>query len=147
MAALRQTVREGRLSAAGPYHCALDGDFSNISDGCTGAQLRMALLRTCGVCWGKITRQKFIELFATNPAKVAGLSKKCQLRVGTAADAVIFDPRWKGAIANADSLNEIDYEPFGGFAVQDGPERVCLRGRLVAKDGKSIGNKGGGTVA
>lgn len=85
----------------------------------------LALLWTYGVCTGKITRQKFVELFATNPAKVVGLPNKGELRIGADADVVIFDPDWKGTITNKDSLHGIDYEPFEGFEIQ-GRDRAPL---------------------
>ena len=101
-------MREGWLTAVGSDHCALDGgyegakkkgtNFSNVPNGCPGVQDRLALLWTYGVCTGKITRRKFVELFAANPAKVVGLPNKGELRIGADADVVIFDPEWKGII-------------------------------------------------
>ena len=152
--AMWHAVREGWLTAVGSDHCALDGgyegakkkgtNFSNVPNGCPGVQDRLALLWTYGVCAGKITRQKFVELFATNPAKVVGLPGKGELRVGADADIVIFDPEWKGVITNKDSLHGIDYEPFEGFEIQGRPEQVYLRGRLVAQNGVFVGGQGGG---
>lgn len=152
--ALWQAVREGWLTAVGSDHCALDGgfegakkkgtNFSNIPNGCPGVQDRLALLWTYGVCTGTITRQKFVELFATNPAKVVGLPGKGELRIGADADIVIFNPEWKGVITNKDSLHGIDYEPFEGFKIQGRPEQVYLRGRLVAENGVFVGERGKG---
>ena len=152
--ALWQAVREGWLTAVGSDHCALDGgyegakkkgtNFSNIPNGCPGVQDRLALLWTYGVCTGKITRRKFVELFAANPAKVVGLPNKGDLRIGADADVVIFDPEWKGIITNKDSLHGIDYEPFEGFEIQGRPQQVFLRGRLVAENGRFVGERGMG---
>ena len=82
-----------------------------------------------------------MELFAANPAKVVGLPNKGDLRIGADADVVIFDPEWKGIITNKDSLHGIDYEPFEGFEIQGRPQQVFLRGRLVAENGRFVGER------
>lgn len=154
--ALWEAVQKGWLAAVGSDHCALEGgyeltkkkgmgDFTKIPNGCPGVQDRMAVLWTKGVCTGKLTRQKFIELFSTMPAKVVGLyPKKGEIAVGSDADLVIFDPSYDGVIRNEDSLHGIDYSPFEGFAFKGRAEQVYLRGRLIAKEGHFVGTKGKG---
>lgn len=153
--ALWEAVQKGWLMAVGSDHCALEGgyetkkkgigDFTKIPNGCPGVQDRLAMLWTEGVCKGKITRQKFVELFATMPAKVVGLyPQKGEIAVGSDADLVIFDPEYEGTITNADSLHGIDYSPFEGFKINGRPEQVFLRGRRIAQNGAFIGEKGKG---
>lgn len=153
--ALWQAVQKGWLKAVGSDHCALEGgfetkkkglgDFTKIPNGCPGVQDRLAMLWTQGVCAGRITRQKFIELFATMPAKVVGLyPKKGEIAPGSDGDLVIFNPQGEGTIRNEDSLHGIDYSPFEGFATKGRIEKVYLRGRLVAENGRFTGQKGGG---
>ena len=153
--ALWDAVQNGWLQAVGSDHCAVDGgfdakkkglgDFTKIPNGCPGVQDRMVMLWTQGVMTGKITRQKFVELFATQPAKVVGLShKKGDIAVGLDADIVIFDPKYRGVIKNEDSLHGLDFSPFEGFPMIGRPETVFLRGEKVAEKGKFVGKRGSG---
>lgn len=154
--ALWRAVQKGWLAAVGSDHCALVGgfekdkkkgmgDFSRIPNGCPGVQDRIALLWTYGVCTGRLTRQKFVELACTMPAKVVGLyPKKGEIGVGSDADIVIFDPDYEGVIRNEDSLHGIDYNSYEGFKIKGRPEKVYLRGKLVAEKGRFVGEKGKG---
>lgn len=154
--ALWQALAKGWLLGVGSDHCALDGgfegakkkgikSFAQIPNGCPGVQDRLALLWTYGVCTGKLSEEKFVDVFATAPAKVVGLyPQKGQIAVGSDADIVVFDPTWRGTITNEQSLHGIDYEPFEGFQVQGRAERVYLRGRLAAQCGKLVAKPGNG---
>lgn len=153
--ALWDAVQKGWIQAVGSDHCAVEGgfeakkrgigDFTKIPNGCPGVQDRLALLWTNGVCKGKITRQKFIELFSTKPAKIVGLyPQKGEIAVGSDADIIIFDPYFEGMISNKESLHGIDYSPFEGFKIKGKPEQVFLRGERIAKNGKFVGERGKG---
>lgn len=154
--ALWNAVNKGWLLAVGSDHCALDGgfekakrkgmgDFSKIPNGCPGVQERLALLWTYGVEKGRISRQKLVDVYATTPAKIVGLyPQKGQIAIGSDADIVIFDPDWKGTMSVKDSLHGIDYSSFEGFEQIGRPEKVFLRGKLVAENGKFVGERGKG---
>lgn len=154
--ALWEAISKGWLLAVGSDHCANVGgfegakrkgmgDFSKIPNGCPGAQDRLALLWTYGVERGKINRQKFVDVFATTPAKIVGLfPQKGQIEVGSDADIVIFDANWKGVISVKDSLHGTDYNAFEGMEQIGRPEKVYLRGNLMVDNGKFVGEKGQG---
>ena len=77
----------------------------------------------------KITRRKFVELFAANPAKVVGLPNKGDLRIGADADVVIFDPEWKGVITNKDSFMELIMSHLKDLKSRDALNRyICAAG-------------------
>lgn len=154
--ALWQAVREGWLLSIGSDHCALDGgfeitkkkgigDFTKIPNGCPGVQDRLSLIWTYGVCTGKLTRQRFIDLTCTTPAKVSGLfPRKGHIAIGADADFSIFDPTIKSVITNETSLHGIDYTGFEGFPIEGRFDEVYLRGNLVAQKGKFVGEMGKG---
>lgn len=65
---------------------------------------------TEGVCTGKLTCQKFVDVIATQPAKINGIyPRKGTLAVGSDADIVIFDPNYEGTVHLADNPNGVDY--------------------------------------
>ncbi|RDW16706.1 dihydropyrimidinase [Oceanobacillus chungangensis] len=153
--ALWQAVQKGWLKAVGSDHAANVGgfevdkkkgihDFTKIPNGCPSAQDRLALLWTYGVETKKITKEKFVELFATNPAKVVGLPGKGQIAIGYDADIVIFDPEYRGKITVEESYHQSDYNTFEGMEMIGRPEKVYLRGQLTAENGKFVGRKGQG---
>ncbi|MEG2005460.1 MAG: amidohydrolase family protein, partial [Bilophila sp.] len=153
--AMWQGVSHGWLTAVGSDHCANAGgyegakkkglgNFAKVPNGAPGVQDRLAMLWTQGVATGKITRQKFVELFATAPARMVGLPNKGRLDVGCDADIVVYDPNYRGVISNATSYHDTDYCTFEGFPMEGIPEAVFLRGKLVAQSGRFVGEKGKG---
>lgn len=147
--ALWEAVQKKWLVGIGSDHAALIGgyekakkkgtDFTNIPNGCPGVQDRMIMIWTYGVCTGKITRQRYVDLMCTTPAKMVGIyPQKGTLAVGSDADICIFEPNYKGVISNEASYHETDYSPYEGFEVKGQFEQVYLRGNLVAEKGKFI---------
>ncbi|GGZ94304.1 dihydropyrimidinase [Ignatzschineria ureiclastica] len=151
---LWDALRKGWLTAASSDHCALVGgfekkkagygDFAKIPNGVPGMQERMMMLWTYGVEAGRISRQKFVEITATNPAKLINLPHKGRIAVGCDADIVIWDSQYEGVISNKESYQGIDYSAFEGFKVKGRPDQVFLRGTLMAEKGQFVGDKGQG---
>ena len=57
--------------------------FADIPDGAPSLQNRLQnILWTYGVCKGKLSPSRLVDLYATTPAKVNGLENKGQLAVG-----------------------------------------------------------------
>ena len=153
--AMWKAIAADDLTAVGSDHAAVDGgfekkkdgldNFAKIPNGCPSMQARLAMLWTQGVETGKISRQRFVEIFATAPAKVTGLwPQKGVIAPGADADIVIFDPKFRGTITFADSLEGTDYCTFEGFEKKGQAEKVFLRGKLAAENGKFVGEKGKG---
>lgn len=155
LAAMWDAIANNYLLAVGSDHAAVDGgfekkkdgihDFSKIPNGCPSMQDRLAMLWTQGVEAGKISRQRFVEIFATNPAKMVGLyPTKGVIAPGADGDIVIYDPAYRGVITHADSYEATDYAAFEGFEKKGIADKVFLRGKLVAERGKFVGEKGKG---
>ena len=106
---------------------------------------RAAVQHVYGVETGKISRQKYVELCCTNPAKINGIyPQKGVIASGSDADIVIFDPKYEGVFTNADSLQGVDYYTYEGMKQKGRPDKVFLRGELVADCGKYVGKSGTG---
>lgn len=154
-----ESINKGWLTGVGSDHCAIMGgfkegkhkginDFSKIPPGSPGVQDRLYMLWTYGVEEGKISKQKFVEVCATNPAKVCGVyPQKGEIAVGSDADLVIFDPNYRGTISLKDSLSGSDYCTYEGYEQKGICEKVYLRGSLMAESGKFVGEKGIGKQA
>lgn len=152
--ALWNALQKGWLKAVASDHCGIDikgmkdygrNDFSKIPNGSPSVENRLAILWTYGVEKGKISRQRLVDVFATAPAKFNGIfPRKGHIDVGCDADIVVFDPKWKGTISNETSLHQVDYCIFEGMEQIGRAEKVYLRGKLVADNGKFVGVKGQG---
>jgi dihydropyrimidinase len=152
--ALWEAVNKKWLNAVSSDHCGFDWkeqkhmgrptSFADIPNGAPSLQNRLNILWTYGVCEGKISRSRFVDLAATAPARVNGLEGKGAIAVGYDADVVIFDPEYRGVISVENNLEGVDYCPFEGFEQKGRAETVFLRGNLIVDGGKYVGQKGQG---
>ncbi|HZK01810.1 MAG TPA: amidohydrolase family protein, partial [Anaerovoracaceae bacterium] len=154
--ALWDAIDRKWLNAVSSDHCGFDYEkqkhmgagpgksFADIPNGAPGLQNRLNILWTFGVCRGKISRSRLVDLYATMPAKINGLDQKGRIGVGYDADLVIFDPDYEGIISVEHNLEGVDYSPFEGFNQKGRPETVFLRGNKIVDSGKYVGSKGQG---
>ena len=145
--ALWQHIEGGTIHTIGSDHCAFSlhrqkargvEDFNLIPPGLPGVEARLSLIYTCGVCTGRISASRWVDLCCTQPARLFGLyPKKGCLQVGSDADIVIFDPRVSFRLAAQStrpgfSLHEgVDYTPYEGWEVKGWPVTVFLRGAPI----------------
>lgn len=154
--ALWEAVDRKWLNAVSSDHCGFDyaqqkhmgfgegKSFADIPNGAPSLQSRLNLLWTYGVCAGKLSRTRLVDLFSTMPAKINGLTSKGHIDVGYDADLVVFDPEYQGVMSVQNNLEGVDYSPFEGFVQKGRPETVLLRGMKIVENGVYIGEKGQG---
>lgn len=152
--AMWQGVRDGILSAIVSDHCGIDlaemkqegrNNFVDIPNGAPGAADRINMIWTNGVAQNKISKQKFVEVCATLPAKINGIyPRKGTIAVGSDADIVIFDPTYRGTIRLEDNPNGVDYNIYEGREQIGRPETVLLRGKVVVDHATFVGKLGQG---
>ena len=110
-------------------------------------ETRLPLLFT-GVLQGRLTPQKFVELTATNPAKLYGCypTKGTLLPGLSDADLTIWYPASQGSriITNDELHHDVDYTPYEGVMVENWPRYTILRGQVIYEEGKVYGKKGVG---
>ncbi|HBW2224505.1 TPA: dihydropyrimidinase [Klebsiella quasipneumoniae subsp. quasipneumoniae] len=118
--------------------------FNKVANGIPGVETRMALLWSEGVCTGRITPQRFVELTATNAAKLYGLyPRKGSIAIGTDADLVIWDQEKSFLITNEILHHNVDYTPYEGMTLSAWPAITLSRGEVVW-DGAPQGQPGRG---
>ncbi len=120
-------------------------NFTLIPNGIPSIQERVDLVHTYGVCQGKIDLQTMVEVCSTNVAKQFNMyPRKGALAVGSDADIVVYDPNFVGTFTHEDGLSKIDYSGFEGMERKGRSDVVLLRGKVVAQQGKFVGETGSG---
>ncbi len=102
-----------------------------------GVEHRPALFYHFGVNVGRATVEQMCRLLSERPARVFGMyPKKGSLSPGSDADLVVWDPEAEWTIAAERQVQNVDYTPYEGIQVKGRAQKVFLRGRLAAEDGK-----------
>lgn len=151
---LWRALRTDVLSVVSTDHCPFnwDGqktlgrhDFSKIPNGAPGIENRLQMLHNFGVCEGRMTLNRMVELVATNPARLFGLfPRKGTIAVGSDADLIVFDPEKELVISAATHHSRVDYNLFEGTVVRGAPSVVLVRGQVIVEDDELIAEPGAG---
>jgi dihydropyrimidinase len=121
------------------------GDFTKIPFGMPGVETMLPLAHTCGVGAARFSLNRLVQVCCTNPAKLFGLyPNKGTLAVGADADVVVFDPDRKVTLSHKNLQTNCDWSPFEGFELKGYPAVTLSRGRVVAENGKFVGEVGHG---
>jgi dihydropyrimidinase len=142
------------LQVVSTDHCPFDfhgqkelgrGDFRKVPNGLPGVEDRIDLLHDGGVVAGKLTKERWVEVSSTAPAKLFGMfPKKGSISAGSDADIVIYDPNRKHTISAKTHHMDVDYSVYEGREVQGGSDLVMSRGSVIVKDGEFTGKQGAG---
>jgi dihydropyrimidinase len=135
-------------------HCPFDfegqkdlgkGDFRKVPNGLPGVEDRVDLMHDGGVVGGRITRERWVEILSTAPAKMFGMyPRKGSVSVGADADLVVYDPNRKRTISASTHHMDVDYSCYEGRQVQGASDVVLSRGSVIVRDGQFTGRKGAG---
>jgi dihydropyrimidinase len=142
------------LQVVSTDHCPFDfhgqkdlgkGDFRKVPNGLPGVEDRVDLLHDGGVVGGRLTKERWVELISTAPARLFGMyPRKGTVAVGSDADLVIYDPKRKHKISAKTHHMNVDYSCYEGREVQGASDVVLSRGSVIVRDGKFSGRKGHG---
>jgi len=133
-----------RLDASGKFAHGADAPFNRIANGMPGLELRLPLMFDAMVSKGRLGAQKFVELTATTPARIFGLTGKGRVEVGADADIAIWNPTHSVTFGPDDLHDATGYNPYAGRTVTGWPETVLSRGEVMVTAGHSFGAPGRG---
>src|SRR6187397_1603622 len=142
------------LQVVSTDHCPFDfhgqkelgqGDFRKIPNGLPGVEDRVDLMHDGGVVAGRITKERWVEILSTAPAKMFGMyPQKGSISIGADADVVVFDPNRRRTISATTHHMDVDYSCYEGRSVQGASDVVLSRGTVIVRDGEFTGRKGHG---
>lgn len=147
-------IQDGHIQVVATDHCPFNfniekqlgkDNFINCPNGAPGIETRIPLMFSEGVMKKRISLNKFVDLVSTKPAEIFGLyPKKGTIAVGSDGDIVIIDPNKKLNITKSMLHENVDYTTYEGIELKGYPVATILRGKVIAKENKFIGEKGYG---
>lgn len=150
---LWQGVADGRIrmvtsdDAAYSWEAKLYGKnrFDLCPNGIPGIEPRFQVLYSEGVAKGRISLPRFVEIVASEPARLFGLApKKGSLQVGADADIVLLDPdtTW---VMGQDTLHmATDWSAYEDMEITGKIRKVFSRGELIIDGEECLGSPGRG---
>jgi dihydropyrimidinase len=121
------------------------GNFAKIPNGLPVIEDRMKIMWHYGVNEEHFDANRFVEITATNPAKIFGLyPRKGTIAVGSDADIVVWDPKKRETVSAKTHHMNVDYNLFEGRKINGGPETVFLRGQKIVDGEQWLGHMGQG---
>ena len=88
------------------------------------------------------------RVLSENPAKLYGVyPQKGVIAAGSDADIVVLDPEKESVISASTHAYNTDNNPFEGYKLRCGIDKVFLRGNLAVEDGRLVQEKLGKYIA
>ncbi|MBL0044078.1 MAG: dihydropyrimidinase [Flavobacteriales bacterium] len=146
-------IDQGSIQVVATDHCPFTwekkllgkDDFSKIPNGHPAIEHRMELLFSEGVNKKRITVNKFVEVTATNPAKIFGMfPKKGTIGIGSDADIILLDPNERHTLSAKTHHMNVDYSSYEGMELTGKVKTVILRGQVAVDKGAVKITKGYG---
>lgn len=147
-------IADGRLQVVSSDHMAYTKSdkfekrgttVDTIGGGQAAVELRVPVLYSEGVARGRISLNRFVQLIATEPARLMGLyPRKGAIEPGSDADVVLFDPEKKWTVRHEDLHMISDYSCWEGWELQGQVVTTILRGAVLVRDRAFVGSKTSG---
>jgi len=152
--ALWAALAEDRLQVVSSDHYGLSAEARYVHQGTrvdtpqggqNAVEMRVPVLFHRGVHEGRIGLRRFVELIASNPAKIMGLyPRKGALAPGSDADIVVIDPQRRWTVRAAEHHMGGDYNPWEGWELAGKVVTTILRGTPLLEDERWTGTKTAG---
>jgi len=143
--ALWQGIRDGTITQIGTDHLmytqdAVGGNFWDKRVGLgPGLGTSLPAIITAGLNRNQITLEQMARVMAENVARQYDLyPAKGVLQPGSDADIVVFDPSRRRVAIGEELHSASKYTIFEGEELCGWPDRVYVRGQLVAEDGAIV---------
>ena len=120
--------------------------FDKIPPGVANLETLLPMLYSEGVRRERLSLERMVDVLATSPARIAGLTGKGEIAVGHDADLVLFDPTKTRTIRASEMHSACDYDPYDGWEVTGWPRTVLLRGEIAYDKGDLRARPGAGRL-
>ena len=118
-------------------------DVWEVGSGWPGLETNIPLMLD-QVHKGKLTLSQLVFWYGEKPARMWNIyPKKGSLAVGSDADFVLIEMNKEKVIDVKKLYTKGKFSPFDGWKTKGSLEKVYLRGRLIAEDGRVVGEPRG----
>lgn len=119
--------------------------FDKCPNGIPGIEARFSIMYSEGVDKGNISLKQFVDLVATNPAKIFGLApQKGSILPGSDADIVLFDPKEEWIMGKNSLHMNTDWSAYEDIKITGRIKKVFSRGELIIDGEQCLAKKGRG---
>jgi dihydroorotase len=142
--ALRRALADGIIDCVATDHaphaehekCC---EFSEARPGMLGLQTALSVVVETMVRPGLLTWRDVARVMSENPARIVGLPDHGRpLEVGEPANLTVVDPDATWTVAGSDLASRSDNTPFESMELPAAVTLTLLRGKVTARDGKSV---------
>jgi allantoinase len=149
-AGMRRLVDDGTILTVGSDHGPVDPALkerghNNIFDGQPGmpANETMVTMMLNLVASEELSLPRLAAVCSEGPAKLYGLyPKKGAIQLGSDADFTVVDPDFRWTIEADKLVGRSGWTPYEGMDVAGRVAMTIIRGRVVARDGRPLGEPG-----
>ncbi|MCA1621983.1 MAG: dihydroorotase [Acidobacteria bacterium] len=134
--AILEAIADGTVDAVAtdhaPHHAdEKDIEFDHAAFGITGLETAVGLALDRLVHGGRVTLERLVELFSTNPARIFRLEGRGTLRPGAFGDVTVLDPELRWTFDAARSRSKSRNTPFDGWTFRGAAVATVVGGRVV----------------
>ena len=145
---LWMAVANGEINVIGSDHSPAPASMKTITDnyfegwgGISGAQSTLNILLTEGHFKRNISLEKIVELTATNPAKIFGLTNKGTIAIGYDADLTLVNLNENFELKKEDLFYRHQHSPYVGMTFKGKVKTTIVNGEVVFENGKPVEKK------
>lgn len=134
--AVLEAIKDGTIDAIATDHAPHHADekaleYDHAPFGITGLETAVGLAFERLIHPGIISLQRFVEMCATNPARIFNLEGRGTLKVGSIADVTIIDPDLQWTFRAAESKSKSKNTPFDGWHFTGAAVITIVGGKIV----------------
>jgi dihydropyrimidinase len=119
--------------------------FWEVPGGVSNVQTSVGMLYAEGVLGGRISASRFVQVTASNPARLFGMwPAKGTLTVGADADLVLIDPEHRFSVTAPAMESRSDFDPYEGYQAPGWPVLTMSRGDVLYAQGRVQSRPGRG---
>ncbi|MCM3745572.1 allantoinase [Sporosarcina luteola] len=141
-------IANGEINVIASDHSPAPATMKTITDnyfegwgGISGAQSTLNIMLTEGYFKRNLPLEKIVELTATNPAKLFGLSNKGAIEAGYDADIAIVDLNESFELKNEDLFYRHQHSPYVGFEFKGKVKTTIVNGEVVFENDEIVSEK------
>ncbi|MCM3711416.1 allantoinase [Sporosarcina luteola] len=141
-------VANGEINVIASDHSPAPASMKTITDnyfegwgGISGAQSTLNIMLTEGYFKRNLPLEKIVELTATNPAKLFGLTNKGALEAGYDADIAIVDLNESFELKNEDLFYRHQHSPYVGMTFKGKVKTTIVNGEVVFENDEIVSDK------